>query len=510
MTIQNPLGITPLNGQLVSSDSSGNLSNSGSMHWDNTNTRLLIGTASGYTGVTTDRLELSGGTAGSVNILEVYQSPRSFSAAANDGFMLLGAATSPGVLGSHDYGAIVMGNNPSVNNGGAGLFQFRVGGTASASSANGLFLQCLTTSANSISEIDFYTGASVKRMSIDGSGNVNVVNLTASLPVFTDASKNLTSTGTVGATSGGTSQSTYTLGDTLYASATNVLSKLTGNTTAVKQYLSQTGTGSVSAAPAWATISGADVTGAALTKTDDTNVTLTLGGTPATALLNASSLTLGWTGQLSIARGGNNVGSQTTNGVLFNNGTQNTTSSSFSYTTGLLTSTTNSGGFSQIRAQYTTTSGVAGLVADRFDQATGTARMQYRTNGSAVWSVELRPADASLHFYDETNSTDRVTISQTGDLTALTGNILVNTPGKTIEIKEGSNACKGTVTLVAGAATVSTTAVGTNDMIVLSPFTAGGTPGSIPFPTITNGASFSLAGLSTDTSTYKWLIVKAA
>lgn len=48
-------------------------------------------------------------------------------------------------------------------------------------------------------------------------------------------------------------------------------------------------------------------TGAALTKTDDTNVTLTLGGTPATALLQATSLTLGWTGQLSAARGGTGV-----------------------------------------------------------------------------------------------------------------------------------------------------------------------------------------------------------
>ncbi len=44
--------------------------------------------------------------------------------------------------------------------------------------------------------------------------------------------------------------------------------------------------------------------GAALTKTDDTNVTLTLGGAPTTALLAATSLTLGWTGVLSQARGG--------------------------------------------------------------------------------------------------------------------------------------------------------------------------------------------------------------
>lgn len=42
----------------------------------------------------------------------------------------------------------------------------------------------------------------------------------------------------------------------------------------------------------------------ALTKTDDTNVTLTLGGTPSTALLRAASLTLGWTGTLGLVRGG--------------------------------------------------------------------------------------------------------------------------------------------------------------------------------------------------------------
>lgn len=44
------------------------------------------------------------------------------------------------------------------------------------------------------------------------------------------------------------------------------------------------------------------ITPAALTKTDDTNVTLTLGGTPATSLLQAVSLTLGWTGTLADGR----------------------------------------------------------------------------------------------------------------------------------------------------------------------------------------------------------------
>lgn len=44
--------------------------------------------------------------------------------------------------------------------------------------------------------------------------------------------------------------------------------------------------------------------GSALTKTDDTNVTLTLGGSPAGALLAATSITVGWTGALAASRGG--------------------------------------------------------------------------------------------------------------------------------------------------------------------------------------------------------------
>ncbi len=51
------------------------------------------------------------------------------------------------------------------------------------------------------------------------------------------------------------------------------------------------------------------ITPAALTKTNDTNVTLTLGGTPTTALLQATSLTLGWTGTLAAGRGGTGVSS---------------------------------------------------------------------------------------------------------------------------------------------------------------------------------------------------------
>lgn len=76
------------------------------------------------------------------------------------------------------------------------------------------------------------------------------------------------------------------------------------NTAAANAVLRGNGTNFVSSAAA------------ALTRTDDTNVTLTLGGTPSTALLDAVSLTLGWSGQLAVSRGGSGVSSHTAYAVL--------------------------------------------------------------------------------------------------------------------------------------------------------------------------------------------------
>jgi hypothetical protein len=61
--------------------------------------------------------------------------------------------------------------------------------------------------------------------------------------------------------------------------------------------------------------------GAALTEVDDMNVTLTLGGSPSTSLLNATSLTIGWTGQLAVSRGGTGASSLTAGSYMVGNGT---------------------------------------------------------------------------------------------------------------------------------------------------------------------------------------------
>jgi hypothetical protein len=95
-------------------------------------------------------------------------------------------------------------------------------------------------------------GSAYQTLSVNGSGTQvewNALALNQSNAV----------SGTLGATNGGTGTNNYATGDMLYSSASNTLSKLSGTTSTTKQYLSQTGTGSASAAPSWATISAADI-----------------------------------------------------------------------------------------------------------------------------------------------------------------------------------------------------------------------------------------------------------
>ncbi len=55
----------------------------------------------------------------------------------------------------------------------------------------------------------------------------------------------------------------------------------------------------------------------ALTRVDDTNVTVSLTGTPATALLQAVTLTMGWAGQLGVTRGGTGLGSYNQGDLIY-------------------------------------------------------------------------------------------------------------------------------------------------------------------------------------------------
>lgn len=110
-----------------------------------------------------------------------------------------------------------------------------------------------------------------------------------------------------------------TLGFSNATSGTITLSPVTGALGTQTILLpAASGTVAVSAtAPITLSAAGAiGITGAAMTRVDDTNVTLTLGGTPATSLLQATSLTLGWTGQLAMTRGGSGASLTASNGGI--------------------------------------------------------------------------------------------------------------------------------------------------------------------------------------------------
>ena len=118
---------------------------------------------------------------------------------------------------------------------------------------------------------------------------------------------------------------------------------------------------------------GAPYTAAALTAANDTNVTLTLGGTPATSLLHAASITAGWTGTLSGTRGGTGV----------NNGTNTAT---FAGNLSFANSFTTSGNFA-VTQTYT-----------------GTTNVTFPTSGTLATTSQL-VTPAALTEVNDTNVT---------------------------------------------------------------------------------------------------------
>ena len=90
------------------------------------------------------------------------------------------------------------------------------------------------------------------------------------------------------------------------ATTTPALSFTLSNASANTWFGNNTGS---SAAPSYNTAGS-------VTKSDDTNVTLTLGGSPTNSVLNSFSMTLGWTGTLAATRGGTGTGTTATGDLL--------------------------------------------------------------------------------------------------------------------------------------------------------------------------------------------------
>jgi hypothetical protein len=131
--------------------------------------------------------------------------------------------------------------------------------------------------------------------------------------------------------------------------------------------------------------------------------------------------------------------------------------------------------------------------------------------GDVVTYLGVEYATSTAHTSTGSfDSTKFTTPAYAGDLSA-SGNVTLDTLGKSLRVKEGSNACMGTAVMNGTTAVVvATTAVTASSRIFVTINTPGGTPGSPYVFTRTAGTSFSLKSQASDTSTVAWLIVEPA
>jgi hypothetical protein len=135
---------------------------------------------------------------------------------------------------------------------------------------------------------------------------------------------------------------------------------------------------------------------------------------------------------------------------------------------------------------------------------TGAARKELTLNDIALTSGRVP--------FTTTNGrlTDSANLAWSGTALSVTGNLTLGAAGNKINITEGANASCGVVTLVAGVATVNTTAVTANSRIFLTRQTTSGTLGtSVDVTARVAGTSFTITsnGSILDTSTVAWLII---
>jgi hypothetical protein len=227
---------------------------------------------------------------------------------------------------------------------------------------------------------------------------------------------------TVPTTAGGTGLTSYTAGDMVYYASGTAFTKL-----------------AIGASGRWLGSSGTDPqwnAPAALTKTDDTNVTLTLGGNASTALLNAASLTLGWTGTLATNRGGTGLSSFTANGVLYASSTSAlATGSAFTFSSPTVKLATTSANF---YAEVPDGSGggqalmKAGDAAGRYFAMRGTSYdfdPAFLSSGATNVTMKNLAAQATS-----------MTWGSTGDITINAGNLIQGTAAKGINFTANANA----------------------------------------------------------------------
>ena len=341
---------------------------------------------------------------------------------ANSATLVTSSTGVPGYTGSMTNGQLVIGSTgatPVVGSiTGAGSITVTPGaGTIQISSSAGGVVNPGTAN-----ELAYYatTGSAVSGLATANNGVLitsagGVPSISSTLP--TAVQGNITSVGTIGSGTwnggiigsayGGTGvnngASTITLGGSLTTSGAFASTfTMTGITTVTFPTSGTLATTSQLPTPS------------AMTKVDDTNVTLTLGGTPATSLLQAVSLTLGWSGQLGVTRGGTGASSVGANGTL-----AQSNGSIYTFTTATYPSTTTANRLLYSSATNTVTDLATANSATLVTNATGVPSWtSSMTNGQVlIGSTGATPVPATITGtagITVTNAAGSITISGGG------------------------------------------------------------------------------------------------
>jgi hypothetical protein len=166
----------------------------------------------------------------------------------------------------------------------------------------------------------------------------------------------------------------------------------------------------------------------------------------------------------------------------------------------------NSSDASDNRRINITGGGAAAITRGAILQITGN---EHATPGSLTMATG-NVTGSKLRFVAQ--GTEHAYMDNNGDMFFNRG-LSIPVAGMGIKIKEGTDACMGLATLVAGVAVVSTTKVTANSRIFLTRQTIAGTPGtSVDVTARPAGASFTITaqGSILDTSTVAWEIKEPA